>query len=107
MSTILLTEFNPASDRRTVASGEPFEVDLSAMALPITDAAQETIVFSSSVPGCAIEPPSIEVAIAANDNRVTKHFRMRITSQTEEITEVTARASTSGSADSFVIRVII
>ncbi|HEX8113848.1 MAG TPA: hypothetical protein VF516_39220 [Kofleriaceae bacterium] len=90
-----------------MASGEEFEVDLSAMALPLSDAAQDTIVFASSIAGCVVEPPSIDLAIAAHDNRVTKHFRMRIRSGSDEITEITARARNSGSADSFVIRVIV
>jgi hypothetical protein len=107
MSTILLTEFEPANARKTVSSGEDFEVDLTAMAVPLSEAAADVIVFSSSVSGCTVEPASIDVAVEARDNRVTKHFRMAIRSQTDEVTEITARARDSGSADSFVIRVIV
>jgi hypothetical protein len=107
MTTIMLTEFNPANGRKTVASGEEFEVDLSAMALPLHEAAEDTVVFSSSIAGCSVEPPSVDLAVAAHDNRITRHFRMRIRSATDELTEVTARTRSSGSADSFVIRVIV
>ncbi len=107
MSTIMITEFNPANNRKTVASGEEFEVDLAVMALPISDAASDEVEFSSSLGGFTVSPSSFAVRVEAQENRVTKHFRMSIRGKSTDITEITARAKGSGSADSFVIRVLV
>jgi hypothetical protein len=106
MSQIMITLFNPANDRKSAVSGEEFEVDLTTMALPVHEAAADEVRFTSSIAGCVIEPQVLPVAVSVQENRVTKHFRMSIKSSSTELAEITARTASSGSADSFVIRVL-
>lgn len=107
MGRIQISEFKPADGRGSVRSGQELEVALTVLATPLTEGATDEVELTSSVSGCTVTPARLSVAVEPLVDRVTRHFRVSLCCATpEEVTEITARTAGSGSAGSFVIRVV-
>jgi hypothetical protein len=102
---LVIREFVAAKDRDRVRAGELFEVELECGWEPLDQGGSGAVELSCEQAGFSVSSRGVDVTVDPDGGITTKRFRIAVSGPGGEMVDVVASAS-SGSTDSFLIRVV-